>query len=62
MNDKCKCGGRIGTWATNKENENIYKDLGVCIDCNKNYLLTVDGYKYLSNAEFRRITMGRRNN
>lgn len=61
MNRECKCGGSINGWATNRNNEHIYKGLGVCIDCNKDYYLKDGEYKFLSKAEFRRITMGRRN-
>lgn len=62
MDSTCKCGGHIGAWSTNKDNEYIYKNLGVCIDCGKNYILKDGQYKYLSNAEFRRITGSRREN
>jgi len=60
MDKKCDCGGIVGRWDTNKEDEHIYKDLGVCIDCSKIYLLTNNECKNLSKAEFRRILGARR--
>jgi hypothetical protein len=62
MDRECKCGGHIGGWATRKEEEYIYKDLGACIDCDKNYILKDGKFKYISKAEFRRIIATRKQN
>jgi hypothetical protein len=61
MDRECTCGGHIGGLSTSEENENVYKDLGVCIDCGKNYILKDGKFKYISKAEFRRITGIRKN-
>ena len=59
-NEKCKCGGKIGTWVTfTKNDKSLYENLGSCMDCNKNYLLTANGYKGISDAELRRIAKSR---
>jgi hypothetical protein len=56
----CKCGGHLSFWVTKKENEEVFKDLYQCIDCGKDYMLKDGKYKFISKAEFRRITRSRK--
>lgn len=49
---KCKCGGSANPPFMAGVCEDSYKDLYVCIDCNKKYIKLDNKLKLLSNAEF----------
>jgi len=56
---KCECGGLISNLSVTNERKEIYQDLYKCIDCNSKYWLKDNQYKYISNAEYRRIIHSR---
>ncbi len=60
----CSCGGHINPIEVIGLDQEIYKDIRSCIDCDKTYIEKRDSklnkkLKFISKAEFRRILKSR---